>query len=270
MKLHNLKYALIIATAIGFTACQKESVTSEDANSPALASAQGQEQVNDIDAEAAFRLDPSRAGANGCPTVTWAADRGTFPNTVTIDFGDGCTGFNGRTKKGQLIVTMSADHFTAGAVRTVSPNEFYVDDIKVEGLRTVTNMGLNAEEQMYWTVVGNHTITDPEGDVGTHSINHVRTMTAGRDTEEECLDDEYSITGTHSGTTREGKSFEGLITVALVKRMDCRWPVSGVEAITTDARRGNRTIDFGDGTCDDKATVTTANGSTREITIRRR
>lgn len=268
MKTHSTKYALFFALVIGLTSCNKEIVEATDESAPALSSAQSQEQGDDIDAEAAFRLDPSQS-ASGCPTITWAAPRGTYPNTITIDFGSGCAGFNGRVKSGQIIVEESAAHDVAGSVRSVTPQNFVVDDYQVEGSRVVTNGGLNEEGDMYWTIAVNHTVTNPEGGVATWTANRVRTLIEGGDTEG-CLDNVLSITGGATGTAPNGEAFTSTIVTPLVKRMDCRWPVSGVEELAIEGKDGVRSIDFGSGECDDKATVTTPNGDTKEITIRGR
>lgn len=272
MKTPFTKYALLCAVSVslsvGLTSCNKELVDATDESAPALSSAQSQEQGDDIDAEAAFRLDPSQS-ASGCPTMTWAAPRGTFPNTLTIDFGTGCTGFNGRVKSGQIIVEESAAHNEVGSVRSVTPQNFYVDDYHIEGSRVVTNAGLNAEGQLHWTIAVEHTVTNPEGGTATWNANRVRTLIEGGDTEG-CMDDVVSTTGSASGIAPNGESFTSTILSPLVKRMDCRWPVSGVEELRIDSKEGARTIDFGSGTCDDKATVTTPSGDTKEITIRGR
>lgn len=268
MKTHITQYALLFALVIGITSCKKEIVEATDESAPALSSAQSQEQGDDIDAEAAFRLDPSQS-ASGCPTLTWAQPRGTYPNTLTIDFGTGCTGYNGRVKSGQIIVEETGAYHDIGSVRTVTPQDFYVDDYHIEGSRTVTNAGLNEESQMYWTIAVEHTVTNPEGGVATWTANRVRTLIEGGDTEG-CMDNVISTTGGASGVAPNGEAFTSTITSPLIKRMDCRWPVSGVEELSIEGRDGVRTIDFGNGECDDKATVTTPNGDTREITIRRR
>jgi hypothetical protein len=268
MKMHITNYALVFALVIGVTSCKKEIVEATDESAPALSSAQSQEQGDDIDAEAAFRLDPSQS-ASGCPTITMTAPRGTYPNTITIDFGTSCTGFNGRVKSGQIIVEESAAHNEAGSVRTVTPQNFSVDDYQIEGSRVVTNAGLNEQGQMSWTIVVNHTVTNPEGGVATWSANRVRTLVEGGDTEG-CMDNVVSLSGSASGVAPNGEAFTSTIVSPLVKRMDCRWPVSGVEELSIEGRDGVRSIDFGSGECDDKATVTTPNGTSREITIRRR
>ena len=270
MKTTHYSALLTLTLLFALTACQKEDITTTDEATAALAIAESQEQVEDIDAEAAFRLDPRQSSNSSCPTLTWAAPQGTFPNTLTIDFGTGCTGFNGRTKSGQIIVAVSADHFTPGAVRTITPKDFSVDGFQIEGSRTITNQGLNASNQMYWTMTSHATVTNPEGESATWDASRTRTMLVGLDTPEECQDDIFQIEGTTSGINPHGDPFTSTITTPLVKEMDCRWPVSGVEAISVEGRKGTRTIDFGSGTCDDKATVTLPNGDTREITIRRR
>ena len=64
------------------------------------------------------------------------------------------------------------------------------------------------------------------------------------------------------------KSFSSLIIEPLLKKRNCRWIVSGVKQITTEA--GTYTIDYGDGVCNPFAIVTTPDGETKEIHLFRK
>jgi hypothetical protein len=73
------------------------------------------------------------------------------------------------------------------------------------------------------------------------------------------------ISGSASGTDRSGKKFTVDINTPLRREMGCRWIVSGVQTITPEGKKA-RTIDYGDGTCDDKAKVT-IDGNTFEFSL---
>jgi hypothetical protein len=73
-------------------------------------------------------------------------------------------------------------------------------------------------------------------------------------------DDVISITGNSSGKNRLGRTFTTDITSGLIKRSDCKYITSGTLELTPEGLR-TRTVDFGNGTCDDDATFT-VNGQT--------
>jgi hypothetical protein len=271
MKKHIVKFAaLALLGSLFMTSCQKDSVETDDAQiSAAQSSSETSGMVEDMSDEAEFRLSPSTL-ATGCPTITYAVPQGQFPNTITIDFGTGCTGRNGRVIAGQIIVDITNDYFAAGSVRTTHTEDLTVDGNSLAYTRTVTNQGVNGVGQMYWTVeVTGTRARATDGSTGTWTASRVRTLIEGQESTEDMLDDVYEITGSGTGTCPEGRSFTTTITTPLVKRADCRWIVSGVEQFTVDGRTGTRTLDFGDGSCDDKGTITTRNGATREITLQR-
>ena len=68
---------------------------------------------------------------------------GTFPNTMTIDFGTGCTGYYGVDAR-QDHRHLYRPYPEAGTVITTTTEDYYVNGNLVEGTRTVTNMGTNA------------------------------------------------------------------------------------------------------------------------------
>jgi hypothetical protein len=79
-------------------------------------------------------------------------------------------------------------------------------------------------------------------------------------------DDVYLIDGSADGIRPSGITWEREIVNALRKEMNCRWIVSGTVEITPEDRP-TRILDYGDGTCDNIATVI-INGVTYTITLR--
>lgn len=272
MKKHIVKFAaLAFVTSLILTSCQKDAAveTSDSQISAAQSSSESSNTVEDLNDEAEYRMSPSTA-ITGCPSVTYAQPQGTFPNTITIDFGTGCTGQNGRQLSGKIIVDVTGTYFSQGSVRTSHTENLTCDGNSISFTRTVTNMGLNDNGQMFWTVaVSGSRMRGTDSTTGTWSSNRVRTMIEGQATNEDMQDDAFEITGTATGTCHMGHAFSSTITTPLVKRASCQWIVSGVEQTTVDGRSGVRSLDFGDGSCDDKGILTTPRGATREITLHR-
>jgi hypothetical protein len=81
------------------------------------------------------------------------------------------------------------------------------------------------------------------------------TQIAGSATTEDESDDVFSITGTVTGKDRKGKIYTSTITVPIVKRASCNWIESGRIELTPEGLNA-RVVDYGNGTCDNKATIT--------------
>ena len=78
-------------------------------------------------------------------------------------------------------------------------------------------------------------------------------------------DDVITVSGTANGTNRNGKDFAVTMN-GIQKATNCKWISKGTLEITpTDL--STRTVDYGDGTCDDKATFT-VNGQTIAFTLK--
>jgi hypothetical protein len=267
-KLLFLSAALLISAFV-FNACKKSDdakaeemlvMTSED-----VATHEDFSEQIDLDADGA--IEERGGGGSGCPTVTFAQPQGTWPNTITIDFGDYCERPDGRVLKGVIIIEQSAAMFTAGAVRTLNFDNFFVDEVQVEGSKSWTNNGLNDDGQWSYTKTATDMVLSyPDGTTSTWSHNHTSTLIAGGDTPTH-FDNVWSTVGNTSGTNRQGDAFTATITEPLIKRALCRWISEGVIAFT----RGDRsaTLDFGNGTCDRFGTLTMDNGNTVTIRLRR-
>ena len=78
-------------------------------------------------------------------------------------------------------------------------------------------------------------------------------------------DDEYVITGSSSGSNFEGNSFIASITHGLHVN-SCRYITEGIFELTPSGKP-TRTFDYGDGICDDNATLT-INGKSFQIKLR--
>lgn len=265
-KVFGILSSVAIAAGLFFTSCNREKLEtildnltmSQDLNTAQQVIEDEEDEI--IGDEIGFR--------GGCVIKTFSAAQGTYPQTVTLDFGAGCEGKNGKIRKGKLVVTLSADPKTSGAVVTVNPKDFFVEDIKVEGTRIWTNLGKDASGNRQWKrEVKSGKLTFPNGKFTTFTAAETVKQTAGGSTVSNKLDDVYEITGSRTGINRAGKEFSATVTKALIKKGDCANIVSGIIEIT---KEGNaRTLDFGNGTCDQIGTVTLVDGTQKEIQLKR-
>lgn len=190
----------------------------------------------------------------------------TVAKIITIDFGSGCMGNDGRFRSGQIIIHYNGHYFDPGFSRSVTFSNFYVDSNHVEGTRSITNNGLNTNGNLNWTIVADSMrVTKPNGYYHEWNSTRNREMINGSTTPSIVLDDIYLITGTATGSNSNGHSVMITITSALRKEMSCHWIVNGSVNITP-SNKPTRTLDYGSGNCDRFATVT-INGVIKNIIL---
>lgn len=202
-------------------------------------------------------------------TPTWADT--TWPKTLTIDFGTtNCTGYYGVNRRGIITVNLTGRYRDPGTVLTVSLNNYYVNDYKVEGTKTLTNNGRNSNNNLSYSVnVTGGKIIDPNGKSIQWASSYTSEWVEGESTNlftdgiSGLCDDVYLITGGGNGINRNGLAFSANIISPLRKEICCRWIVSGSYEIIPSGL-SKRVADFGNGTCDNSATVT-INGNTYNI-----
>ena len=198
--------------------------------------------------------------AEDCPTVTLSEAIGTFPNTMTIDFGDECTSYLGLKRSGKIFAHFTGFYKDEATIITVTTEDYFVNDNKVEGTKYVTNEGVNDAGNIYFTIyVADGVITLATGEIITWTSSRTREWIEGSESFE-IEDDVYSISNgpfaehSASGINRNGTPFTVDISTPLVKRMDCDWLTQGVIEITPEGFT-TRVIDFGGGVCDNEATL---------------
>ena len=236
---------------------QSENIYSDVDNMVAQASATG-----GIDQRTGTPSEDLQFNFTGCALVT----RDTVLHTLTIDFGTGCTGHDGRLRSGKVIVTYSGGgYFNPGASWVITFDNYYVNGRHIEGTRTVTNNGFNSGGNMNWTINAvNMKVTRPDGTWRTWDSQRNREMIQGYG-DSLYINDVYRVNGTATSTNNNGDVFNANIT-NLIRDNSCYWITSGTIAITPP-NGIVRTIDFGNGGCDDLATVT-KNGNTVTFHLR--
>lgn len=193
-------------------------------------------------------------------------DTANSVKTVTVDYGTtNCDCNDGKTRRGKIVTTFTGQYIAPGTVITHTPVDYYVNDIKYDGSKTVTNMGLNGTGQPYFNVQIDGTATKTDGEVVTYTSTRVRTWVQGFTTPTDRFDDQYSISGNATGSFSNGGGYTAQITNPLLVKVGCPFPISGTLEMTP-INKPVRTIDYGQGTCDYSFTVT-VNGVTYNFSI---
>jgi hypothetical protein len=180
---------------------------------------------------------------------------GQYPKTLTLDFGIGCTSADGILRKGKIIYVFTKPLFSPGDTTSVTFNQYVVNGFGLQGTYSIINNSSQLNGISFITQVTNGIITYPNATNYHYSHHRTFTMTAGSSTPYDITDDVYSITGNSSFSTADGSSLVFNITTPLVKAVSCHNISKGVVSIVYD-QAVSGTIDFGDGTCDNLATVT--------------
>jgi hypothetical protein len=201
-----------------------------------------------------------------CFTVTVTPrQKGVFPKTVTIDFGSGCE-VRGHMRKGKIITVYTGRLHVPGSKAVTSFENFSIDSFKIEGKHTVQNTTSPGSNQRSFTTTAENARITNVNNGKWYSWNSTRIMTQveGNGTPFFPRDDIFSITGTRIVQSSEGKNRTIEIIEPLLKKFACKWIVKGVVKISLNNTVG--LLDFGDGNCDNKATLT-VDGVSRAISL---
>lgn len=185
-----------------------------------------------------------------------------YPKTITIEYDGECSSGNDVVKKGKIIITLTGHPSEVGSQKIVTFEDFTINDNAVSGTKTIT---YNGAKQFTCTLVDGNIITK-DGDVIIRESTKTKILVEGSETEDRS-DDVYHVTGTITGETSDGMSYSKVIDDEnpLVISRDCFWISQGM--VTTTIGDEVTTVDFGDGTCDDIATRTDADGVEEEFTM---
>lgn len=202
-----------------------------------------------------------------CRTLTIQEnDNGEFwPRNYTIDYGEiGCEGFNGVLRSGKINVSITDFWKNTDSKRTITFEDFYQNDIKLEGIKTITNTGVNENDNLSWQKLIDANVINIDEQSMSWKSERISEMTAGSETFI-FADDEYSVTGTSTGVNYDGVNFTMEVTSPLLYKSGCFWPLNGIIVISINGE-SDITIDYGNGECDNIAT-STVNGITTTITL---
>lgn len=201
------------------------------------------------------------------PIVTVNPIGYSYPKTITIDYGDGVELVNRRVIKGQIIVEVTAPPLTNGAMREINYQDFYVDSISIAGSALCTFTGADTTQRIF-AINSDLIFAFSDESVLYRHGEHERTLAAGFQTVFDHTDDVILITGFVNYKTDDEITFSKTIAEPLTKTGACPYIVEGVVEFTIDGDEF-ALLDYGDGACDDIATIS-KDGEIIQIAINRR
>ncbi len=175
-------------------------------------------------------------------------------NSYSITYTD-CEIF-GNTINGKITVSYIREENTISS--SVTFEDFVYNDRSVNGTKTTSFTFDQENNTCSYTVTSDMTIQ--KGEDFTATIKGTRNI--------EVTYDENEHTRTTTGnwdTTINEDTYVVSIDTPLVDTSSCEYTVSGVLTVTENGI--SATIDYGDGECDNLATMTLADGTTEEIEL---
>jgi hypothetical protein len=181
---------------------------------------------------ATITVDDDRFDCNNVVVTVQPATGSTLQNpqgVITIDFGTiGCADPRNVLRRGKLNIAYSGRRFMPNSRIVITPEDYSVSAVKIEGVRTSVNVSTSTEAAPSFQV----TLTDgratfPDGTTMTRTSDITWTWKRN----ENPLNDERIVSAgsTASGTTRTGVAYAVSVDEDLVYQRTCLIAVEGVK-----------------------------------------
>ena len=201
------------------------------------------------------------------PCVTKTIELINTTKTITLDFGEGCELPNGNVLRGKIIMSYATDSDVHSLTITHTYENFYFNDISIEGGNTIIRVRENDNGNPQSTITFNTTLNWPDGVFASREGTKTREWIEGYDTRT-FGDNVFLITGNWKATFKDGTELSANVLEPLTREMACRFIISGVLEMQKGDSAG--VLDFGDGSCDNVATFINQADEEFEITLKGR
>lgn len=205
----------------------------------------------------------SQGADDRCGTLTITPlDPNAFPKVVTVDFGTGCTDNDGKFKSGKVILSFGKI-WEPGSEVSVEYDNYTEDGAQLSGKIVLQNQSTQSAG-VFTILAQNIQAADANGYTLGYNATETFTQTAGFATWWDHNDDVYDISGSANAVLTNGETVDWTIQTPLVKAANCFWVSAGTGLLDINGLAVG--VDYGDGTCDNKATLT-INGQTYVVTL---
>lgn len=205
-------------------------------------------------------------------TITHTNLSGNFPDTIIVNYGleNGAACADGNLRRGKLKIIFNGKYGTTSRNCVVFPENYYLNDYKMEGQMTISGKGRNTSNNLYFSIqidkgiISNDSIRlEYFSPANGQTASFQREWISGESTPD-INDDVFQLTGTYGGTASKGTTYKSEISTALKDQIDCKWISAGKEIITP-LNLSPREVDYGSG-CDKNSNVT-INGKKYDVTL---
>lgn len=203
------------------------------------------------------------ADAPVCPSTELLDGTGTtWPKRVVIDFGESCMDRYGTYRSGVLKVTFTGPLFNPASTIEIEAFDYKLNGKPVAGHLVISNASFSLTTGMQYTAeLTNGKINLADSLVINYASKRTIKQTEGFEIDrpfQNQSDDVYSIDGTASLSYEKGPATGITATFAtdgaLIKKWACQYISKG--KLKVDFNNIAGVIDYGEGDCDDVATIT--------------
>lgn len=175
-------------------------------------------------------------------------------DTLIIDFGEENSLEFGLLKRGKIISIFNKKYHDSLSVITTSFNQFYMNNILIEGNFQLSCLGENNENNKAYNLeISNTSFTTNEGVININA-SYQKELISGSNSRYNLNDDKYLLNGIITGNSSNGNEFNVSIIEPILIKLECFQSshcitTSGV-AIITPENYNSRLINYGDSLCD--------------------
>lgn len=184
----------------------------------------------------------------------------SWPRTLTINYGPGVTdSVDGKTRMGIINVAFNQYWHDIGGTATITFNNYYVNNVNY----TAKVIIFRNSDSTFTETIGGAVCKTSSWTIAYSSSRVFKWIEGYGDTV--AADSKYMITGNGSGTDRNQVNYTLTITSPLIWSSSCDYLTQGTVDIVP-AGLADRTIDYGNGNCDNQASVG-IDGNTFSLTL---
>lgn len=220
------------------------------------------EVYNEQEDNETSRISTSFNSLPDCVTLTLVAEQNS--RELTLDFGtEGCL-VHGNELKGIMVLSWERDPEAQEVLITQTLENFYFNEKNILGGKTILRELSNENENPQATHTADYTIIWPNGAEASRGGVVIREWVEGFGSGD-WSDNVFEITGYWTTNFVNGNSHNYEVIIPIRREVICYYFVQG--SVDIDWTNFAGVLDYGDGTCDNKATFTFDSGAVINITL---
>lgn len=184
-------------------------------------------------------------------TATPIITEDTYPKTITINYGTGVTDERGKTRSGEITVTLNSSNILSENL-TIAFDNYKVNNTQIVGVYNFTKTGSGYSAN---TNSENIALINPNGTMLFQSVFILnRTTTRGT---ANLADDYYTLTFTSNGVDFNQRAFNASSNSTHLIKFDCLELITSGTATIQPTGKGDQSINLGTEGCDNIGLLTT-------------
>tara|TARA_B100000401_G_C52695401_1_gene666462 strand:+ start:132 stop:971 length:840 start_codon:yes stop_codon:yes gene_type:complete len=194
-----------------------------------------------------------------CPNITLSfSSDSSYIDSICIDYGEQGMDWKNRTKKGKILVSQNGRRNQIGTITKVEFINFTIDEYSITGTQIIKRSKVEINSGNW---IGTDHVQVIEAEIKNTNKADDFVWNSDRIRQGNIENGEFvvCIEGTMDGVNSDGFEYTITTRTPLKYSLYCPRIVSGILNIYDDSEINPQEIDYGDGTCDSKATVSVDN-----------